>query len=53
VYVTAELERDDYLFICRVPDAGDGRSHGEHGMRTEVGSDSDAQRAAARHRRLP
>ena len=36
VYVTLELERGAYLFICRIPDAGDGRPHVDHGMRTEV-----------------
>lgn len=36
VYVTVELQPGAYLFICRIPDAGDGRPHVEHGMRTEV-----------------
>lgn len=36
LYVTVELERGAYLFICRIPDAGDGRPHVDHGMRTEV-----------------
>lgn len=36
LYVTVDLERGAYLFVCRVPDAGDGRPHVEHGMRTEV-----------------
>lgn len=35
-YVTIDLEPGAYLFICRVDDAGDGRPHVEHGMRTEV-----------------
>ena len=36
LYVTVDLERGGYLFICRIPDAGDGRPHVEHGMRTEL-----------------
>lgn len=36
VYVSVDLERGAYLFVCRIPDAGDGRPHVDHGMRTEV-----------------
>lgn len=36
LYVTVDLERGSYLFICRIPDASDGRPHVEHGMRTEL-----------------
>jgi hypothetical protein len=36
VYVTVDLGRGNCLFICRVPDADDGRPHVEHGMRTDV-----------------
>lgn len=36
LYVTVDLEPGGYLFLCRVDDAGDGRPHVDHGMRTEV-----------------
>jgi hypothetical protein len=36
LYITVDLERGSYLFICVIPDASDGRPHVEHGMRTEV-----------------
>lgn len=35
VYVAIDLTPGVYLIICRIPDAGDGRPHIEHGMRAE------------------
>jgi len=36
LYVAVNLAIGTYLFICRVPDAADGRPHVDHGMRTEI-----------------
>lgn len=35
LYVTLDVEPGGYIFICRIPDATDGRPHVDHGMRTE------------------
>ena len=36
LYWTIDVEAGGYLFLCRVPDAGDARPHVDHGMRQEI-----------------